>query len=71
VGQAFVIERHAIDKKSGRETLKNEEKIAFGVTSRKPEEADAKAVLTTNRGHWEGVKKLLPRHFPACVGTGL
>lgn len=52
VGQAFVIERHAVDKKSGRESLKDEEKIAFGVTSRKPEEADAEAVLTTNRGHW-------------------
>jgi predicted transposase YbfD/YdcC len=52
VGQAFVIERQAIDKKTGRETLKDEERLAYGVTSRTSEEADAKAVLTTNRGHW-------------------
>ena len=47
-----MIERHALDKKSGRESLRDEEKIAYGVTSRRPEEADAKAVLATNRGHW-------------------
>jgi hypothetical protein len=47
-----VIERHALDKKSGRESLRDEEKIAYGVTSRRPEEADAEHVLITNRGHW-------------------
>jgi predicted transposase YbfD/YdcC len=54
VGQAFVIERHALDKKSGKESPlpKEEEKIAYGVTSRRPEEANAERVLTINRGHW-------------------
>ena len=52
VGQAFVIERQSINKKTGRQTLKAEERIAYGVTSKNPEEADAEAVLTTNRGHW-------------------
>ena len=54
VGQVFVIERHALDKKSGKESplLKEEEKIAYGVTSRRPEEANAERVLTINRGHW-------------------
>jgi len=54
VGQAFVIERHALDKKSGKESPlpKEEEKIAYGVTSRTPGEANAERVLTINRGHW-------------------
>ena len=54
MGQAFVIERHALDKKSGKESAlhKEEEKIAYGVTSRRPEEANAERVLKVNRGHW-------------------
>jgi predicted transposase YbfD/YdcC len=48
VGQAFVIERHSIDKKSGR----GSPEIAYGITSRKPDEADAKRILRINRGHW-------------------
>jgi hypothetical protein len=53
VGQAFVIERHVLDKKTGTESpLKEDEKMAYGITSRRPEESDAEHVLTTNRGHW-------------------
>jgi len=48
VGQAFVIERECIYKKSG----KISHETAYGVTSRTPEQADAKKVLETNRGHW-------------------
>ncbi|MEW5980654.1 MAG: ISAs1 family transposase [Acidobacteriota bacterium] len=48
VGQAFAIERHCIDKKTGKRTCE----IAYGITSQSPLEADAKSVLTTNRGHW-------------------
>lgn len=48
VRQAFAIERQITEKKSGkaaRETV-------YGVTSRGPEEADPKRLLTINRGHW-------------------
>lgn len=48
VGQAFAIERHSIDKKSGKESCE----IAYGITSKSPEEANAQEVLKTNRGHW-------------------
>jgi predicted transposase YbfD/YdcC len=48
VGQAFVIERHCIDKKSGESSLD----IAYGITSRTPEQADPHQVLKVNRGHW-------------------
>jgi len=48
VGQAFVIEREAIDKKTG----KHSHEIAYGITSRPPEQADAQCVLQVNRGHW-------------------
>jgi predicted transposase YbfD/YdcC len=48
VGQAFAIERHCIDKKTGKCTCE----IAYGITSQSPLEAHAKSVLTTNRGHW-------------------
>lgn len=48
VGQAFVIEREAIDKKTGE--LSSE--VAYGITDLTPQQADAKRVLTTNRGHW-------------------
>jgi len=48
VGQAFVIQRESTDKKSGEYSCET----AYGVTSRTPEQADAKRVLTTNRGHW-------------------
>jgi predicted transposase YbfD/YdcC len=48
VGQAFVIERHCIEKKSGKYSLE----IAYGITSRPPEQANPQRVLKTNRGHW-------------------
>lgn len=48
VGQAFAIERESIDKKTGEYS----KEIAYGITSRTPEQADAKRVLITNRLHW-------------------
>ena len=48
VGQAFVIERHCTDKKSGKCSCET----SYGITSQSPQEADAQSVLTTNRGHW-------------------
>ncbi len=48
VGQAFVIERHCTDKKSGKCSCET----SYGITSQSPREADARGVLTTNRGHW-------------------
>lgn len=48
VGQAFAIERHFIDKKSGKESRET----VHGITSKSPEKADAQDVLNTNRGHW-------------------
>jgi len=48
VGQAFVIERHCIEKKTGESSLD----IAYGITSRTPEQADPQRVLKVNREHW-------------------
>ena len=48
VRQAFVVERESIDKKTG----KHSREIAYGITSRTPEQADPRRVLATNRGHW-------------------
>ena len=48
VGQAFVIKREFTDKKTG--TVSSE--IAYGITSKTPEQANAQRVLATNRGHW-------------------
>jgi len=48
VGQAFVIEREAINKKTGEHS----HEIAYGITSQTPEQADARQVLKVNRGHW-------------------
>lgn len=48
VGQAFVVERERIDKKTGKRSVE----LAYGVTSRAPDMADARQVLKTNRGHW-------------------
>jgi predicted transposase YbfD/YdcC len=48
VGQAFVVQRESTDKKTGEYSCVT----AYGITSRPPEQADAKRVLTTNRGHW-------------------
>jgi predicted transposase YbfD/YdcC len=48
VGQAFIIERESIVKKTGEVSTE----IAYGVTSCTPEEANADKVLNTNRNHW-------------------
>jgi predicted transposase YbfD/YdcC len=48
VGQAFAIERHCIDKKTGACSSE----IAYGITSQSAQTADAQSVLATNRGHW-------------------
>jgi len=48
VGQAFLIERHSTEKKTGKDSCE----IAYGITSRTPEQADPERVLNVNRGHW-------------------
>jgi predicted transposase YbfD/YdcC len=48
VGQAFMIERESIEKKSGEYS----HDIAYGITSRTPNESDPQKVLKINRGHW-------------------
>jgi len=48
VGQAFVIERHCTDKKTGKYSVE----VSYGITSQSPKQADAQSVLATNRGHW-------------------
>lgn len=48
VGQAFVIERCRTNKKTGESSCE----LVYGITSRSPQENDAKTVLVTNRKHW-------------------
>jgi predicted transposase YbfD/YdcC len=48
VGQAFVIQRNCTNKKSG----KNYIEVVYGITSQRPEQADAQHILKVNRGHW-------------------
>jgi len=48
VGQAFAIESEFTDKKTG----KISHDIAYGITNRTKDEADAERVLKVNRGHW-------------------
>ena len=48
VGQAFAIERIAIHKKTGTSSRE----MAYGITSRSPQQADARRLLKINRGHW-------------------
>ena len=48
VGQAYAIERTFEDKQTGKVS----KDIAYGITSRKKEDADAKRLLKINRGHW-------------------
>ena len=48
VAQAFVIERHVTEKKTGTSSCD----VAYGIVSRPPEQADAERILATNRGHW-------------------
>jgi len=48
VGQAFLIERHSTEKKSGIRSCE----IAYGITSPTAEQADPQRILNVNRGHW-------------------
>jgi len=48
VGQVFLIERHTVEKKTGKRSCE----IAYGVTSRTPEQANPERILNINRGHW-------------------
>jgi len=48
VGQAFLIERHFIEKKTGKESRE----LAYGITSQTPEQADPQRILAINRSHW-------------------
>ncbi len=48
VGQIFAIERHSIDKKSG----KHSREVAYGLTSHSPYSADAERLVQFNRQHW-------------------
>jgi predicted transposase YbfD/YdcC len=48
VGQAFVVERQTLEKKTGEASSE----IAYGITSRPPEQASPRRVLKVNRGHW-------------------
>jgi len=48
VRQAFLIERNSIEKKSGKESTD----LAYAITSRPPDQADAEKLLAINRGHW-------------------
>jgi len=48
VGQAFLIERETLHKKSGKLT----HELAYGITSRTPNEASPERILQVNRGHW-------------------
>ena len=48
VRQTFVVQREFTDKKTGKDSCE----IAYGITSRPPEQANPQRVLATNRGHW-------------------
>ncbi len=48
VGQVFAIQRHAISKKSGKDSGE----IVYGITDHSPQSADAEKLLAYNRKHW-------------------
>jgi predicted transposase YbfD/YdcC len=48
VGQAFVIERHTVTKKTGKTSTET----VYGITSHTQATAQAADVLAFNRGHW-------------------
>ena len=48
VGQAFVIERHTVEKKTGKVS----HETVYGLTSHTPDSADAARLLAFNRNHW-------------------
>ena len=43
-----MIERTVINQKSGKKT----QEMAYGITSKAPDLADAAQILEDNRGHW-------------------
>ena len=61
VGQAFLVERTAVVKKSGKRSVE----CALGITSHAPDTADARRPLELNRGHWkvESVHNILDNAF--------
>ncbi len=61
VGQAFLVERTAIVKKSGKTSVE----YALGITSHAPDTADPRRLLQLNRGHWkvESVHNILDNAF--------
>ena len=61
VGQAFLVERTVVFKKSGRTAVER----AYGITSHSPDTADAERLLALNRGHWtvEAVHNILDNAF--------
>lgn len=48
VGQAFAIERQSTNKKTGKQSCE----IAYGITSKIPDQCDPQSLLATNRNHW-------------------
>ena len=48
VGQAFIVERHCTEKKTGATSRE----IAYGLTSRTPAQGSPQRVLQVNRGQW-------------------
>lgn len=48
VGQAYLIERHIVHKKSGKQSTE----MVCGITSRPATQANAQRLLEINRGHW-------------------
>ncbi len=48
VGQAFAIERHTIEKKTGKTSTE----IAYGIASHTPDSANPQRLLAFNRSHW-------------------
>ena len=61
LGQAFLVERTAITKKSGKTSVE----YALGITSHTPDTAAARRLLELNRGHWkvESVHNILDNAF--------
>ena len=61
VGQAFLVERTVVVKKTGKRSVE----LAHGVTSHSPDSASARRLLALNRGHWtvEAVHNILDNAF--------
>jgi len=48
VGQIFCIQREVTNKKTGKFSCE----IAYGLTSKTPQQANPESILAVNRGHW-------------------